>query len=117
MEDPTQMGVYMENIWDVYGLWNIYGIIWLIFIDNSVSYPLAMSKFAIELALDIVDFPIEHDDLPVRYVNIYQRILPCSIFLLVGGLAHFFISTYSGNVIIPTDLFFRWVGFNHQPYP
>ena len=36
---------------------------------------------------------------------------------LVGGLEHVFFVPYIGNVIIPTEefMFFRGVGFNHQP--
>ena len=28
------------------------------------------------MAIEIVDFPIKHGDFPVRYVNVYQRVVP-----------------------------------------
>jgi hypothetical protein len=27
------------------------------------------------MTIEIVDFPIKHGDFPVRYVNVYQRVL------------------------------------------
>ena len=52
---------------------------------------------------------------PAHTIHIHSHIFPPMT--LVGGLEHFFMFPYIGNVIIPTDshIFQRGRSVNHQP--
>ena len=58
------------------------------------------------MAIEIVSFPMKDGDFPVRYVSLPEGI----IILMVGGFKYAFFMFHRWS-----HIFFRGVGWNHQP--
>ena len=59
------------------------GISWYVS-GYMMVYPLVSQNSELfKMAIEIVRFPSQHGDFPVRYVNLYQRIYRVTVWLVV----------------------------------